>query len=151
MHEWRLRSDPGYLRLHVWRRDRGVCARCGCDTKAIRQELEGLLDRYREARAGPDREEALDRFLARARELGLPGWKLEVPHLWEADHIIPVAEGGDSSLENVRTLCWRCHRAVTADYARLRARRRNPQTLLFQDPVQEQEGSAGAAAARPPA
>jgi 5-methylcytosine-specific restriction endonuclease McrA len=33
---------------------------------------------------------------------------------WEADHIVPVVEGGDSNLENVRTLCIPCHRKVTA-------------------------------------
>lgn len=33
---------------------------------------------------------------------------------WEADHILPVVEGGDSNLENMRTLCIPCHRNVTA-------------------------------------
>lgn len=33
---------------------------------------------------------------------------------WEADHIVPVVEGGDSNLENIRTLCIPCHRAATA-------------------------------------
>lgn len=42
---------------------------------------------------------------------------------WEADHITAVVEGGDSNLENVRTLCIPCHRAVTAA---LRARRKSP-------------------------
>jgi len=39
---------------------------------------------------------------------------------WEADHIRPVVEGGDSDLENMRTLCIPCHRGVTAE---LRLRR----------------------------
>src|SRR5205823_1533566 len=39
---------------------------------------------------------------------------------WEADHILPVVEGGDSNLENIRTLCVMCHRTATAE---LRARR----------------------------
>jgi 5-methylcytosine-specific restriction endonuclease McrA len=34
--------------------------------------------------------------------------------LWDADHILPVAEGGgECDLENIRTLCLRCHRSVT--------------------------------------
>ena len=33
----------------------------------------------------------------------------------EADHIRAVREGGDSNLENIRTLCVPCHRAVTAE------------------------------------
>ena len=32
--EWRLRSDPGYLRAKVLQRDHGVCAYCGVDCVA---------------------------------------------------------------------------------------------------------------------
>ena len=32
--------------------------------------------------------------------------------LWDADHILPVAQGGgECDLGNMRTLCLRCHRA----------------------------------------
>jgi hypothetical protein len=49
-----------------------------------------------------------------------------LPPLWQADHIVPVAEGGaDLGLENLRTLCTPCHvRATTALRARLRANKR---------------------------
>lgn len=41
--------------------------------------------------------------------------------LWDADHIVPVSEGGgECDLSNIRTLCLICHRRVTAE---LRARR----------------------------
>jgi 5-methylcytosine-specific restriction endonuclease McrA len=34
--------------------------------------------------------------------------------LWEADHIVPVVEGGgECDLSNLRTLCLRCHRMAT--------------------------------------
>lgn len=34
--------------------------------------------------------------------------------LWDADHILPVVEGGgECDIENIRTLCLRCHRGVT--------------------------------------
>jgi 5-methylcytosine-specific restriction endonuclease McrA len=41
--------------------------------------------------------------------------------LWDADHIVPVVEGGgECDLSNIRTLCLKCHRKVTAE---LRQRR----------------------------
>ncbi|WP_260473131.1 HNH endonuclease signature motif containing protein [Edaphobacter aggregans] len=42
--------------------------------------------------------------------------------LWDADHILPVAEGGGQcDLDNIRTLCLLCHREATAQL-RLRLR-----------------------------
>lgn len=43
---------------------------------------------------------------------------------FDVDHIVPLADGGTNALENCRTLCCRCHRAVTADWRRQRARGR---------------------------
>src|SRR5882724_8971587 len=39
VHEWRLRTDPGYLRDHVYRRDRAVCALCRIDAAAAYRDL----------------------------------------------------------------------------------------------------------------
>jgi 5-methylcytosine-specific restriction endonuclease McrA len=42
--------------------------------------------------------------------------KLNRRSLWDADHILPVAEGGgECDLRNLRTLCLRCHRLATAE------------------------------------
>jgi 5-methylcytosine-specific restriction endonuclease McrA len=53
---------------------------------------------------------------------------------WEADHIVAVAEGGDSNLDNIRTLCIPCHRSVTAQLRQrlrlLRAAFAAPETRL---------------------
>ena len=112
VHQWRLRSDPGYLRDHVFLRDAGVCAECGVDTvKAYRE-----LKRSR----GPARTEALEMWGMRtvtARR-----------SLWDADHILPVAEGGgECDLDNLRTLCLMCHREATAELRRrMRARVGDP-------------------------
>src|ERR1700742_39083 len=40
VHQWRLRSDPGYLRDQVFLRDQGVCGRCGTDTVAAYAALQ---------------------------------------------------------------------------------------------------------------
>jgi 5-methylcytosine-specific restriction enzyme A len=106
VHQWRLRSDPGYLREQVFLRDRGVCSLCSTDTLRALREL-------KRSRGG-------------SREALLAMWGLrsvsQRRSLWDADHILPVAEGGGQcDLENLRTLCLPCHREVTAQL-RLRLR-----------------------------
>ena len=101
--EWKLRTDPGHLRARVLERDRGICAVCRLDCVAEFRHLKRL------------------RGVARAKaaaEWNLKGRKT----LWDADHIVPVAEGGgECDLSNMRTLCVRCHRLHTSQ---LRERRR---------------------------
>lgn len=106
VNEWRLRTDPGYLREQVFARDHGICA--GCSVDAHRAWLE-----LKRARGGH-------------RLKLLAHWGLKSVHrktLWDADHIVPVVEGGGQcDLDNIRTLCLRCHRQATQE---LRRRRRN--------------------------
>ena len=77
VHEWRLRTDPGYLRDQVYRRDRAICALCHIDGDAA----------YRD----------LLRSRGRGRRVLLERWglkRMSRRSLWDADHIVPVAEGG---------------------------------------------------------
>jgi 5-methylcytosine-specific restriction protein A len=98
VHEWRRRTQPAYIREPVFLRDHGVFASCKLDTVAARRHL-----RY--AR-GAKRDHLL-------RHWGMT--KRIRKSLWDADHILPVAEGGgECDLENLRTLCLLCHRAETA-------------------------------------
>ena len=47
-------------------------------------------------------------------------WRARRPR-WEADHILPVADGGgECGLENYRLLCRTCHLGVTAQWRRLK-------------------------------
>jgi 5-methylcytosine-specific restriction enzyme A len=110
VHQWRLRSDPAYLRDLVLARDRGICAACSTDTLAAYAALKR------------------SRGKARAEALTLWGLKSVASRrsLWDADHILPVAEGGGQcDLDNIRTLCLPCHREATADLRR-RLRRQPP-------------------------
>ncbi len=102
---WRIRTSPSYLRQQVFLRDRGICARCTVDTLAARR----IIGAARGAR--------------RQNLLALWGLvRLSRKSLWDADHIVPVVEGGgECDLANLRTLCLHCHRVVTES---LRARRR---------------------------
>ena len=100
VHQWRLRTDPGYLRDQVFARDHGICHLCQADTVAIYAAL-------KRARGN-----------ARIAGLSLYGMKSITSRrsLWDADHILPVAEGGGQcDLDNLRTLCLPCHREVTAN------------------------------------
>ena len=101
--EWRLRTDPAFLRQKVFERDRGVCALCGTDTEALRRakrKLDFAARRQFEKEWGTRR------------------------HLWDADHVTAVVEcGGECGLANMRTLCLKCHREVTAGLRRRLAAR----------------------------
>ncbi len=62
---------------------------------------------------GEDREKFLkDHSISLKRKIWM---KKHGGGLWDADHIIPVKEGGGlCGLENMRTLCIKCHKNVTA-------------------------------------
>src|SRR3954468_19954846 len=77
VHEWKLRTDPGYLREKVLARDAGVCAKCGVNTITLRRDMRRLDFTARR------------RFL---KEWGLT--ERSRKSFWDADHIVPVAEGG---------------------------------------------------------
>src|SRR3954462_5887550 len=42
VHEWRLRSDPGYLRQQVFERDHGICVTCGMDPETDGRRIRRL-------------------------------------------------------------------------------------------------------------
>lgn len=97
MHEHRIRTDPGYAKLQVLKRDDCRCELCGVDTFAAHRAEESDPSRRRRAVA----------------------MKLET---FDMDHRVPVVEGGGScGLDNLRTLCRPCHKRVTAELAARRA------------------------------
>lgn len=112
---WKLRTDPGHVRRLVLARDHGVCAACGIDCVALAREVHGLRVNRQH---NPATQEA---YSVRMSELLAKGFKLSGRRsLWDADHIVPVSEGGGlCGLDGYRTLCIPCHKRVTAD---LRAR-----------------------------
>lgn len=99
VHEWRLRTDVGYLREQVFARDRGVCAICHVDCRAAYFDMKRSRGAHRE------------KLLAR---WGLK--RISRRTLWDADHIVPVVEGGgECDLDNIRSLCLICHRRQTSE------------------------------------
>jgi 5-methylcytosine-specific restriction enzyme A len=109
VHEWRLRTDTGYLREQVLARDHGLCAICQVDCRAAYHDLKRSRGIHRQ------------KLLAR---WGLK--RISRRTLWDADHIVPVAEGGgECDLDNIRSLCLLCHRRQTSE---LRLRLARPQS-----------------------
>lgn len=124
VHEWKLRTQPGYLREQVLARDHGICAACSIDTIAAARAL-----RYTR---GARRQELFEHWGLRNRETRKAASQRRSTRkrktLWDADHILPVAEGGgECDLENLRTLCLRCHRSAT-DALRARVRKKRAAT-----------------------
>jgi 5-methylcytosine-specific restriction enzyme A len=106
VHEWKIRSSPWYVRKQVKKRDNGTCRLCGFNVVKAHREW---------TRAKPP---VSDRAARRA-------WRAARPR-WEADHIVPVADGGgECGLENYRLLCRPCHVSVTLTWRAQRPRTMN--------------------------
>lgn len=96
-----------HVRFYVYRRDKGLCAKCGADAALAERVLiyagmyaggwRTVADADADAAAGVIRE-AWGRF------------GTDTASFWEADHTVPVAEGGGGcGLDGYRTLCRPCH------------------------------------------
>jgi hypothetical protein len=109
VHEWKIRSSPSYVRQQVKKRDRGTCRLCGFNVVKAHREW---------TRSKPP---AGDR--AARRE-----WRAVRPR-WEADHIVPVADGGgECGLDNYRLLCRACHLRITLAWRAERRGAGDPQS-----------------------
>jgi 5-methylcytosine-specific restriction enzyme A len=107
-HEMKLRTSGKYLRECVFKRDRGICVFCGEDTKLIARKAIELKNNRKI--------DELNLFL-KENDISLKRkiWKKKFGGgLWDADHIIQVKDGGGQcGLDNVRTLCIKCHKKRT--------------------------------------
>ncbi len=106
-------GDVCVIRYQVRRGDQGACRQWLCLTTNWLCERCGTSVR-------PDRQVPNSTNLERAEGCGYGTypWVRNLPR-WEADHRVPLAEGGDHDHANLRMLCVGCHRAVTRE---LRAR-----------------------------
>ena len=106
VHELLIRRDNRYIRDCLYKRDKGICVLCKTDTKEIAKKALTLN--------GNERKEYLKEYnIGMKRKI----WKRKHGGgLWDGDHIIPVKEGGGQcGLDNLRTLCIKCHKKVTKD------------------------------------
>ena len=104
---YNVRSNPNHVQALLRRRDHGVCAHCGIDTEEVRALMRAC-----------SRKVPYKGWCENANDWG-PWGKDTCRILWEADHIVPVSEGGGCcGLENYQTLCLPCHKAETARLAK---------------------------------
>jgi 5-methylcytosine-specific restriction endonuclease McrA len=107
-----IQHSGRHLRKFVLKRDRGVCRNCGLDCVKLRREMRKLRS-----------ELGRQAIAARVSTLNLFNFKLGRAY-WDADHIIPVWEGGGQcDLSNIQTLCLRCHHLKTLAEAKRRAKK----------------------------
>lgn len=111
-----IRSGGAVTRGAVFERDAGVCAFCAVDCGAIQRAFDEARERLFEE-GGPRWREKLNELAAELTPNAQLERALTIGYsLWEADHIVPKAEGGAyTGLENLRTLCKRCHGRVTGE------------------------------------
>lgn len=115
MHEWKIRTSPGYARAQVEARDHCICSECGIDTEEARLFARRVRHRLLELHFKQPRPFADGDYLANLDAIRIPGWPADLTRsAWAMDHIVPVSEGGGSAgLENLRSLCRWCHATVT--------------------------------------
>ncbi len=99
-----LSTSATSQRSAVHLRDRGICARCGCDTEKLKRILRHVRWHARDV----------------ATDLGIP-WGRRCGDLWDMAHIMAVCKGGGivpgmtvaQIMGNLETLCLWCHREDT--------------------------------------
>lgn len=115
-----IKGHSATIRRLVFARDRGLCALCGLDCPAESRRCFVRWDAPEAQQQAAKRQR--ERFMLR----GFPPPRQSGKAWWQADHITPVVEGGQHTMENLRTLCCLCHRLATAELAAKRARSRRP-------------------------
>lgn len=128
--EFKIENDWGWVKRQVDRRDRGVCAICGCDTLKLLRILQWACRwEQRLSLYGPS---GLNRCSFRLEVFGTRRGGMG---FHEIDHIRQRAEGGTNEMTNLRTLCVGCHADETRMFASRRAEaRRASKANLFTPP-----------------
>jgi len=142
-----IRISPGTARRNVFKRDHGVCSRCGEDTQSVEEAKEWMQERLASPAGARNRHRQSLRALIQKLF-----WECRIadriPRFqWEVHHIIPVAEGGLMlGLENLQTVCCRCHPKLTGRLRRrLHARKKGLVPLLEAEAEEMRDVEGGGA------
>ncbi|XP_077996801.1 DNA annealing helicase and endonuclease ZRANB3-like [Glandiceps talaboti] len=118
-----VRAQGGYVREQLSSIEHGLCQICGLDAHSLYVHVKSLPKK--------DRKDYLATTSFSKLPLKLLNNIIDKPSegkFWQADHIVPVADGGGlCSLDNFRTLCTGCHRSVTNVQSKQRQKNRKIQ------------------------
>ena len=109
-----------FARRSLFKREQGVCRQCGLNTIHLRRMLENAYTMFVRLQGSVEANLTMRRvhLLINAPVPNASGWGGDVyvcSDLWNADHIVPLAEGGKlCDPDNLRTLCVWCHRKETS-------------------------------------
>lgn len=125
-----MATSSQYVRLRVFEIDEGVCRGCGLDCDATEKRLWGYSTMQKMApKSSPIQRGMLAPMELRValvtslRSFGFVLSPSKVETLWQADHIVPVVDGGSFLIENLQTLCQVCHKGKTTTESAMRAKR----------------------------
>lgn len=160
--KWSIANNPQHVRMRLYQRDKGVCAKCGRNAERAQarcrnkwdisrrwdpqnrvmnahrargsyfwnKKIADLAKRWRDQ--WPRRYSLLVVLADRRRErMRAEGWPTHVTSSWwQADHIVPVSEGGGqpTSLDAYRTLCHGCHVEETKELRKRLRKQKNETT-----------------------
>ena len=132
-----MSPDAATLRRQVFARDGGICQYPGCGIDCgelalsyhaarsrVTAEHKQRLTEWQGMTAACIASAQLERAQLRAIDARLKALGFCPDHPFaEADHVVPLSEGGPNTLANLRVLCRRCHCFATRELAGRRARR----------------------------
>jgi len=137
------------LKEMCFKRDNYVCQDCGANNKKV-LEFKERFEKWKRQFDGLPYDQRPWGFIGGKFKQSIYAYEDETKDLlpesvlFECDHIVPIALGGDEyDLKNLQTLCQKCHKKKTASEAKDFARaRKNQLTLLesIQDGSQKKLG-----------
>ncbi|QDZ20471.1 SNF2-like DNA helicase [Chloropicon primus] len=140
-----LSSSSSYVRRKLREIEKGVCQTCSLDCIKLVGALRAVKPKGKSAldlkEAVEERRKILYAYSETFSRRGFGALRerlLMQPiegNAWQADHVVAVFQGGGcAGLDNMRTLCVCCHKEVTAEQAKLRARERRQRLGLDPNP-----------------
>lgn len=120
-----MEGSWAHKRKAAWKRSGGKCELCGFDIASMMKDLRAYQDAARDKLGWLEAAKATKAYAKLMYGIRARKWP---DPCWAADHIKPIAEGGDPlpPLEKIRILDFECHDKVTRElFKRLAERRKN--------------------------